>query len=146
VVNALVTNSYPQWWAQLLLDARCLGGSRFAREARDDAVAAAAEIPAARDSVAVGTLWQLVDAQRARRVGETLATPDGKWRTVTPARCPRGHPLDRPGHVLVGWMPCRGCSGHRSWRCLALGADGTECGAEVLAPEPADGCAPVGIG
>ena len=68
----------------------------------------------------------------------------GAW-TVTPARCPAGHP-SRPGRVLAGWRPCRCGHGHHTWMCTAARSDGRECGAETVAPEPGPRCRGVGIG
>jgi hypothetical protein len=130
-----------------LADAVQLGGPEFVAEVRADATAVADELapsgpddvePAHRESAWTGAAWTLVDAARAALVGQVVPTASGGAWTVTPARCPAGHP-HRAGRVLAGWRPCR-CGGHHTWACLAELADGTECGAETVVPEPGEGC------
>lgn len=128
-------------------DAAQLGGPEFVAEVRDDATAVADLLaplgpdgaePAQRESAWTGAAWTLVDAARAELVGTAVLTPTGGAWTVTPARCPSGHP-HQPGRVLAGWRPCR-CGGHHTWACTVELADGAECGAETVAPEPGEGC------
>jgi hypothetical protein len=42
----------------------------------------------------------------------------GKWTTLAPMRCPRGHQLG-PSEVLVGHLACHGHGGggHILWHC-----------------------------
>src|SRR4051812_44483082 len=94
--------------------------------------------PVQRESAWIGAAWTLVDAARAALVGQAVPTARGGAWTVTPARCPAGHP-HRPGRVLAGWRPCR-CGGHHTWTCIQLHPDGRECGAETVAPEPGPEC------
>jgi hypothetical protein len=137
----------PDLAAVTLDDAHRLGGPRFVAEVRDDAAAVADELaplgpdvtaPTHRESAWTGAAWTLVDARRAELVGTVVPTATGGAWTVTPARCPAGHP-HRPGAVLAGWRPCR-CGGHHTWECIELRPDGRECGAETVAPEPEEGC------
>ena len=130
-----------------LADARTLGGPRFVDLVTLDATAVADAVcpwdgsgdePPERHSVWTAAAWALVDARRTELVGTAVPTPTGGAWTVTPARCPAGHP-HRPGRVLAGWRPCR-CGGHHTWACTVELADGRECGAETVAPEPGEGC------
>jgi hypothetical protein len=129
-----------------LADAHLLGGPEFVAEVREDATAVADELapigpqgePVHRESAWIGAAWTLVDAARAALVGQAVPTARGGAWTVTPARCPAGHP-QRPGRVLAGWRPCR-CGGHHTWTCIELCPDGRECGAETVAPEPGQKC------
>ena len=132
---------------QVLADARLLGGPQFVDEVRDDATAvadllaprgASGTIPPQRESAWTGAAWTLVDARRAELVGTAVPTSTGGAWTVTPARCPAGHP-HRAGRVLAGWRPCR-CGGHHTWACTVALPDGRECGTETVAPEPGEGC------
>ena len=43
-------------------------------------------------------------------LGELVQTPDGKWMTRPPTRCPNGHLLG-PNQVLVGHVACLGHGG-----------------------------------
>ena len=129
-----------------LADAHLLGGPGFVAQVREDATAVADELapigpqgePVHRESAWIGAAWTLVDAARAALVGQAVPTARGGAWTVTPARCPAGHP-QRPGRVLAGWRPCR-CGGHHTWTCIELCPDGRECGAETVAPEPGQKC------
>ena len=91
------------------------GGPEFVDEVRADATAVvdqlaprddAGVVPPHRHSAWTGAAWALVDARRAELVGTAVPTPSGGAWTVTPARCPAGHPL-RPGRTLAGWRPGR---------------------------------------
>jgi len=137
----------PDLTAVALSDAARLGGPEFVAEVRADATAVADELapftpdrrePVHRESAWAGAAWSLVDAARAELVGTAVPTPSGGAWTVTPARCPVGHP-HRAGRVLAGWRPCR-CGGHHTWACIEPGPDGRECGAETVAPEPGEDC------
>jgi hypothetical protein len=132
---------------QVLADAARLGGLPFVATVRADAHAVADELapldaggtePPHRWSAWAGAAWALVDAYRAELIGTSVPTSSGGAWTVTPARCPAGHPL-RPGRTLAGWRPCR-CGGHHTWECTVELADGRECRAETVAPEPGEGC------
>lgn len=53
---------------------------------------------------------------RAPGVGD-LVQRRGKWMTLPPTRCPRGHELE-PSQVLVGHVACLGHGGgHTVWHC-----------------------------
>jgi hypothetical protein len=139
----------PDLAAQVLADARFLGGGTFAALVAEDATAVADEVaPATGDgshhSAWSAAAWQLVDGRRAELVGRLLPVPGGGARVVSPARCPHGHPLG-PGRTLAGWRPCR-CGGHRTWECVVAAADGAECRGVVLAPESGPRCRRLGIG
>jgi len=104
-----------------LADAHLLGGPEFVAQVREDAAAVADELasigpqgePVHRESAWTGAAWTLVDTARAAMVGQAVPTAGGGAWTVTPARCPAGHPL-RPGRILAGWRACR-CGGHHTW-------------------------------
>lgn len=134
-------------------DAIAYGGPDWLAQSREEAAGQAREFDfLARRSVYLGVLWQLVDARRAELVGELVPTPDGRWREVTPARCPRGHPFAVRGGWSSSWIPCSGPGhhGHQSFYCRIRTddgtEDGTECGAQALHPEPVEGCRFAGIG
>lgn len=131
----------------VLADAALLGGPALVELVTADATAVADDLaplpadggePAHRASAWTGAAWALVDAHRAELVGTAVPTASGGAWTVTPARCPAGHP-SQPGRVLVGWRPCR-CGGHNTWTCTVMIAPGRECAAETMAPEPVEGC------
>ena len=48
-----------------------------------------------------------------------LVNHRGKWVTLAPTHCPKGHVLG-PGRVLVGHVACggHGGGGHTLWHCL----------------------------
>ena len=134
--------------ANLVLDdAARLGGPELVELVTADATAVTDDLaplhvdgaePVHRHSAWTGAAWTLVDARRAELVGTAVPTSTGGAWTVTPARCPAGHP-HRPGRVLAGWRPCR-CGGHQTWACTIELDDGRECGAETVAPESGEGC------
>jgi hypothetical protein len=131
-------------------DALAYGGEEFLAEVRDEAAAWALEHDdPARWSAYLGVAWQLVDAHRAELVGQLVPTLDGKWRTVTPARCPAGHSWDQQkvSPLVSSWLPCRGPEhrGHHRVRCVA-DVGGRECGEIVVFPDTVEGCSFVGIG
>ena len=46
--------------------------------------------------------------------------PQGEWRENAPTECPRGHPLNQPRSMLVGW--CTHIDPpHRTWTCRRCG-------------------------
>jgi len=97
------------------------------------------------ESAWLAAAWQLVDARRAELVGQFVHASDRRWRIVTPARCPLGHPLDRPRGALAGWLPCR-CGGHQSWSCQMELGGGCICEATVVHPQWSDECHVQSIG
>jgi hypothetical protein len=52
--------------------------------------------------------------------------PQDQYIERRPTACPNGHPWDRPGSFLIGWVGGMSVRGHRVWTC-------TSCGAEIHA-------------
>jgi hypothetical protein len=137
---------------ELVRDARDLGGRELLLDIHREALAWVDEAhpwdgtgdePGDRASAYLAVWWQRVDQERAARIGTLVQRADGRWWTVGPARCPRGHPFG-PRRVLIGWSPCR-CRGHHTWTCQVEMPAGT-CGATVRHPEPGPRCREIGIG
>lgn len=155
VVPVVLPRTDAQFLARIEADARAYGGEAWLADVREEARTWALEHDEpARRSAYLGLMWQLVDARRAELVGQVVPTPDGRFRTVTPARCPAGHSWDVRGGWVASWMGCRGRGpdgqrdhrGHHRWLCLIPDTDGTECRHEVIYPDPTEGCSFVGIG
>lgn len=153
-MTAALPRTDAQFLERIEADALAYGGDELLADVRAEAAAAALEHDdPARWSAYLGVAWQLVDARRAELVGQLVPTPGGKWRTVTPARCPAGHSWEGRRAWVASWIGCRGRGlagrdhrGHHRWKCLLPGDDGAECGREVLFPDVGEGCSFVGIG
>lgn len=131
---------------EIIRDARDFGGAALLADIRAEALTWVDEAhpwdgrgdePGERVSAYLAVCWQRVDLERAERVGTLVQRPDGRWRTVGPARCPQGHPFG-PRRVLIGWSPCR-CRGHSTWTCQVETPDGL-CGAIIRHPGPGPRC------